>query len=143
MFSKLVVCDEIARLVLSQELIKLRVDAHVIPGELRSELSSCDLTTRAVPESFTDLFLVCVHSLSTGSWHLVTLSSVEVDIIGVDRRDISRVLFDITAITECVGNFRVVNKSVFLCADVIHEFFSWLHSNLLESDNITCYDVLT
>jgi len=128
--AELVEGHEVPTLMLPNQFVEVRVDLYVILVQLLLEFLATHTPQGVVLQATSQLLLIRVQTLTWGTRHLHALGSMEVLVVGLHRRHVSGVLFQIGIVVQGMGDLRVLDLAHFLSADVIYEFRCRLDSDL-------------
>lgn len=130
MLAELIKGHEIATLMFPNQLVQVRINLYVILIQLLLEFLSRYTSQSVLLQSGAQLLLISIQALPRGTSHLYSLGSMEILVIWLHRGHISRVLFEISIVIECICDLAVLHLTYFLSADVVDEFRGWLNSHL-------------
>lgn len=99
---KFVIGYEIARLMLANEFVKLGIDCHIIVSQLLSQSSACHATRCVSLQSASQILLEGIHAGGRRSRQLIAFCAVEILIVGIDRGQVTRILFEVSHIVKCL-----------------------------------------
>ena len=130
MLAELVEGHEVPALMLPYKFVQVGIDLYVILVQLLLEFLSIHTALGVVLQGAAQLLLIGVQTLTWGTCYLHSLGSVEVLVVGLDRRGVRGVLFEISIVVESIGYLGVLDLSDLLSSNVIYEFRCGLDSDL-------------
>ncbi len=128
--AELVEGHEVAALMFPNEFVEVGIDLYVILVQLLLEFLATHTSQGVLLQGASQLLLIRVQTLTWGTRQLHSLGAMEVLVVGLHRRRVRGVLFQIGVVVKGMGDFRVLDLSHLLSADVIYEFRCRLDSDL-------------